>query len=47
MVDIWRSDEHGALLFWVDGEVDLWGFGHAKLGGPAGLALAIASRRCP
>ena len=31
MVDIWRSDEHGAVLFWVDGEVDLWGFGHANL----------------
>ena len=25
MVDIWRSDEHGAVLFWVDGEVDRWG----------------------
>jgi hypothetical protein len=31
MLDIWRSGEHGAVLFWVDREVDLWEFGHANL----------------
>ena len=31
MLDLWRSGEHGAVLFWVDREVDLWGFGYANL----------------
>jgi len=31
MLDVWRSGEHGGVLFWVDREVDLWGFGHANL----------------
>lgn len=31
MLDIWRCGEHGAVLFWVNRDLDLWGFGHATL----------------
>jgi hypothetical protein len=33
VLDRWRSGEHGGVLFWVDAELDLWGFGdgHAVL----------------
>jgi hypothetical protein len=31
VLDSWRRDERGAVLFWVDRELDLWGHGHAVL----------------
>ena len=31
MLDSWRSGDHGAVLFWVDGELDLWGSREAVL----------------
>ena len=31
ILDTWRSGEHAAVLFWADGELDAWGFGHAVL----------------
>jgi hypothetical protein len=30
-LDLWSNDRYGAVLFWVDRELDLWGFGHAVL----------------
>lgn len=30
-LDVWSNDRYGAVLFWVDRELDLWGFGHAVL----------------
>jgi hypothetical protein len=31
VLDSWCSGDHVAVLFWVDRELDLWGFGHAVL----------------
>jgi hypothetical protein len=31
MLDCWRDARYGAVLFWVDRELDLRGFGHAVL----------------
>jgi hypothetical protein len=41
VLDRWRSRERGAVLFWVDAEVDLWGLddGHAVLHLVAGLQI--------
>jgi len=31
LLDSWRDGDHGAVLFWADRELDLWGHGHAVL----------------
>ena len=31
VLDNWRSDEHAAVLFWADRELDVWGSGEAVL----------------
>jgi hypothetical protein len=31
LLDTWRDGRHGAVLFWVDRELDLSGFGQAVL----------------